>query len=162
MVSLPLGVLQAGTIAFEPNLSADKVNAIEKLGMGLLNKITLVYSNNFWMNDSNGLGRGTWFTVIDPTANSVGVEPSKPQREFWNAAKYFNNKPVVTMLVGATTADDCEMQSDTTLVKIADDLFRSLWTDTSTAVVTGYTVESRRARTRRILISSTRCNCPDA
>ncbi len=66
------------------------------------------------------------------------------------------------MLVGTTTADDCEMQSDTTLVKIADDLFRSLWTDTSTAVVTGYTVESRRARTRRILISSTRCNCPDA
>lgn len=145
VVSLPLGVLQAGTIAFEPNLSADKVNAIEKLGMGLLDKITLLYSNNFWMNDSNGLGRGTWFTVIDPTAYSVGVEPSKPQREFWNAAKYFNNKPVVTMLVGATTADDCEVQSDTTLVKIADDLFRSLWTDTSTAVVKVYTITRWRA-----------------
>ncbi len=145
IVSIPLGVLQYGNIAFEPKLPDVKVTAVAKLGMGLLNKITLLYSENFWRNDANGLGTATWFTVFDPTANPVGAEPPKPQREFWNAARYFDNKPVVTMLYGATTADDYEKSSDSELVKIADDLFRSLWTGTTNAVVDSYVITRWRA-----------------
>ena len=146
VVSVPLGVLKYGNIAFEPKLPDFKVTAIAKLGMGLLNKITLLCSKNFWRNDTYGLGTATWFKVFDPTANPVGGEPPKPQREFWNAARYFNNKPVVTMLHGATTADDYEKSSsDAELVKIADDLFRSLWTGTSDAVVDSYVITRWKA-----------------
>jgi hypothetical protein len=106
VVSVPLGVLKYGNIAFEPKLP----------------------------------------DYFEPTANPVGGEPPKPQREFWNAARYFNNKPVVTMLHGATTADDYEKSSsDAELVKIADDLFRSLWTGTSDAVVDSYVITRWKA-----------------
>jgi monoamine oxidase len=42
IVSVPLGVIQYGNIAFEPKLPDFKVTAIAQLGMGLLNKITLL------------------------------------------------------------------------------------------------------------------------
>ena len=145
VMTVPLGVLKANTIVFDPVLPTDKTNAIAKLGVGLLNKITLLYSKDFWTNDVNGLGTATWFTVIDPIAlNLTTAEPPKPQREFWNTAKYFN-KPLVTMLYGATTADDYEMLTDTALVTMADTLFRSLWTGTSDAVVKGYSISRWRA-----------------
>ena len=146
VVTLPLGVLKANTIVFDPALPTDKTNAIAKLGVGLLNKISILYSKNFWTNDVNELGPAMWFTVLDPTALNltIGAEPPKPQREFWNAAKYFS-KPVVTMLYGATTADDYEKLTDAEVVKIADDLFRSLWTGTSDAVIKGYNISRWRA-----------------
>jgi len=145
VMTVPLGVLKANTIVFDPVLPTDKTNAIAKLGVGLLNKITLLYSKDFWTNDVNGLGTATWFTVIDPIAlNLTTAEPPKPQREFWNTAKYFN-KPLVTMLYGATTADDYEKLTDTALVTMADTLFRSLWTGTSDAVVKGYSISRWRA-----------------
>lgn len=93
VVSVPLGVLQYGTIAFDPELSSDKATAIAKLGMGLLNKITLLYSQNFWWKDTNELGKSTWFTVVDPTANPLGEEPPKPQREFFNAVDTSTTSP---------------------------------------------------------------------
>ena len=140
VVSVPLSVLQANTIVFEPNLPYDKVTAISKLGMGLLDKITLLYSADFWTNDSNELGTATWFKVIDPTADPIGEEPPTPQREFWNAMPALN-KPMITMLHGATTADEYETLSDAELVDIADSLFRSLWTtDSSDVIVTDYVI----------------------
>jgi hypothetical protein len=145
IVSVPLGVLKHGTIAFDPELSADKATAIAKLGMGLLDKVTLLYSENFWRDDANELGESTWFEVVDPTADPVGEEPHKPQREFFNAARYLDNKPVVTMLYGADTADEYEMLSDDELVNITDSLFRSLWTGESDAVVSSSLITRWRA-----------------
>lgn len=39
VVTLPLGVLKKGTVAFEPPLPARKTEAIERLGYGVLNKV---------------------------------------------------------------------------------------------------------------------------
>jgi monoamine oxidase len=39
--TLPLGVLQAGTVTFDPPLSAERQAALDRLGMGLLNKLWL-------------------------------------------------------------------------------------------------------------------------
>ena len=39
LVTLPLGVLKAGTVAFEPPLPAWKRGAVHRLGFGLLNKV---------------------------------------------------------------------------------------------------------------------------
>ena len=48
IVTVPLGVLKAGTIAFDPPLPAAKQQAIDQLGMGLLNKHWLRFDRVFW------------------------------------------------------------------------------------------------------------------
>lgn len=48
VVTVPLGVLKAGDIAFDPPLPARKQQAIDRLGMGLLNKHWLRFGQVFW------------------------------------------------------------------------------------------------------------------
>ena len=50
LVTVPLGVLKAGTIQFKPRLPSKKRRAITNLGMGLLNKVVLFFNepDNFW------------------------------------------------------------------------------------------------------------------
>ncbi|MGW6391627.1 flavin monoamine oxidase family protein [Streptomyces sp. NPDC055103] len=50
VVTLPLGVLQSGAVAFGPGLPATKRTAIGKLGMGVLNKCYLRFPRTFWPN----------------------------------------------------------------------------------------------------------------
>ena len=48
IVTVPLGVLKAGVIAFDPPLSASKRAAIERLDMGNLEKVVLRFDEPFW------------------------------------------------------------------------------------------------------------------
>jgi monoamine oxidase len=55
LLTVPLGVLQAGMISFSPELP-EKMEAIQKMGYGPVIKILLVFKNKFWSNltDSSG------------------------------------------------------------------------------------------------------------
>lgn len=64
LITVPLGVLQRGSITFEPLLPAAKQQALERVGMGLLNKCSLVFPAVFW-DDAPFLGyvgerKGEW------------------------------------------------------------------------------------------------------
>lgn len=48
IVTIPLGVLKAGTVTFDPPLPEAKRNAIERLGFGLLNKVVVAFDTPFW------------------------------------------------------------------------------------------------------------------
>ncbi|NJL04979.1 MAG: NAD(P)-binding protein [Chloroflexaceae bacterium] len=48
VVTLPLGVLQAGSVTFEPPLPAARLQAQQRLAMGTLNKLALVFPHRFW------------------------------------------------------------------------------------------------------------------
>lgn len=48
IVTVPLGVLKAGTIQFSPALPEDKRAAISRIGMGLLDKVGLVFPEAGW------------------------------------------------------------------------------------------------------------------
>lgn len=48
IITLPLGVLKADTVKFVPALPAPKRQAIQKLGMGILNKCYLHFPKAFW------------------------------------------------------------------------------------------------------------------
>lgn len=48
IITLPLGVLKANTVKFVPALPAAKRQAIQKLGMGILNKCYLHFPKAFW------------------------------------------------------------------------------------------------------------------
>mmetsp|Transcript_7827 Transcript_7827/g.11259 ORF Transcript_7827/g.11259 Transcript_7827/m.11259 type:complete len:463 (-) Transcript_7827:233-1621(-) len=62
LVTLPLGVLQAGAVKFSPSLPKSKVKAIQKLGNGLLNKCVLHWDGMedkeiFWPKDQTWISR---------------------------------------------------------------------------------------------------------
>lgn len=48
IITVPLGVLKAGAIAFEPPLPEAKRGAIARMGMGLLDKLYLRFEEVFW------------------------------------------------------------------------------------------------------------------
>ncbi|XP_072983947.1 polyamine oxidase 5-like isoform X2 [Typha latifolia] len=50
IITVPLGVLKANLIKFEPELPEWKVSAISDLGVGIENKIALQFSTVFWPN----------------------------------------------------------------------------------------------------------------
>ena len=48
VITLPLGVLKLGAVTFSPALPDDKLAAIGRLGVGLLNKVVLRFETCFW------------------------------------------------------------------------------------------------------------------
>ncbi len=48
IVTVPLGVLKSGTIAFEPALDAERQGAIDRLGFGRFDKLILRYERAYW------------------------------------------------------------------------------------------------------------------
>lgn len=56
IVTLPLGVLKKGSVTFSPPLPARKQGAIDRLAMGALNKIALVFPRAFWPEEPHFLG----------------------------------------------------------------------------------------------------------
>jgi monoamine oxidase len=73
IVTVPLGVLQAGDIAFTPALPPGHQRAIHALGMGLINKLYLEFPRVFWDADVQVVGyqsarRGRWMSWYDYSA----------------------------------------------------------------------------------------------
>lgn len=64
VVTLPLGLLKAGTVHFDPPLPGWKRQAIHRLGFGVLDKVYMFYDHVFWGDEQwiatpeNGLPRG--------------------------------------------------------------------------------------------------------
>ena len=58
LVTVPLGVLKKGSIAFSPLLPTAKRTAIARMTMGLLNKVILQFPTRVWPS-------GNWFTNIE-------------------------------------------------------------------------------------------------
>ncbi len=48
VVTFPLGVLKQASVRFEPPLPSSKRDAIDRLGMGVLNKVYLKFPETFW------------------------------------------------------------------------------------------------------------------
>lgn len=56
IVAVPLGVLKAGTISFEPALPGYLNRAIDRLGFGLVNKYCCRWAEPFWDTDARYIG----------------------------------------------------------------------------------------------------------
>ena len=97
VVTVPLGVLAAGDISFDPPLPDSHQNAIDTMRMGLLDKVWFVFPEQFWSNESLIWNR------ID--------EPVLPFREWYNLAP-LTGKPVLLALNGGRTARAWAERSD--------------------------------------------------
>jgi lysine-specific histone demethylase 1 len=60
VVTVPLGVLQHGSIRFVPALPQRKLRAIRRMGNGLFNKIALRFDAVFWDDSLHYLGYNHW------------------------------------------------------------------------------------------------------
>ncbi len=74
IVTVPLGVLKAGSIQFRPPLPEAKATAIARLGMGALSKTCLRFESAFWPADTElldiiptGSRRGQWVESVNLT-----------------------------------------------------------------------------------------------
>jgi polyamine oxidase len=96
IVTIPLGVLKAGAVAFDPPLPDAKQAAIERLGFGLLNKVVLAFDTAFWPLDNPMLGL-------------VGAD--QPVTDLVNGQLVYG-KPVLMALRGGSLARTREALSD--------------------------------------------------
>jgi len=97
VVTVPLGVLAAGDISFDPPLPETHQTAIDTMGTGLLDKMWFVFPEQFWSNESLIWNR------VD--------EPGTPFREWHNLAP-LTGKPVLLALHGGRTARAWAERSD--------------------------------------------------
>ncbi|MEC7520754.1 MAG: FAD-dependent oxidoreductase [Myxococcota bacterium] len=97
IVTLPLGVLQAGSVRFSPPLSSAKRRASRQLAMGTLNKVALRFPRVFWPEDAELLG-----------AMADG-EPQLPVMLSW---AYHADTPILIAFAGGSAARSLEGLSD--------------------------------------------------
>ncbi|MET0725411.1 MAG: FAD-dependent oxidoreductase [Leifsonia sp.] len=80
VVTVPLGVLKAGAIAFEPELPLPTARAISIIGMGALDRVWLRYDAPFWSTDATvwttvaaGSPVSGWLNLLPDTGHPVLV-----------------------------------------------------------------------------------------
>lgn len=104
VVTLPLGVLKARSVTFAPSLPAWKRRAIDRLGMGVLNKTFLRFPERFWASRPELLGRV--------------AEQSDRWAEFLNLAHY-TDAPVLVGFNAGGFARRLESWTDEAIVASA-------------------------------------------
>ncbi len=112
LVTLPLGVLKKGTVRFTPALPAAKQTAIDRLAMGVLNKVALVFPSVFWPTARDFLG------FMSPQRGEFPV--------FMNAAS-FSRKPMLVAFTGGDFARGLEKLSDDDVVARALAVLRKMF-----------------------------------
>ena len=95
IITIPLGVLKAGTIAFDPPLPEEKQAAIERLGFGLLDKVVLKFDQPFW-----------------PDADVIGLVGSDQPVSMLINGETFADAPLLVGLRGGREAREREALTD--------------------------------------------------
>ena len=114
IVTLPLGVLQAGTVHFDPPLPDAKQQAIHRLGMGVLNKCYLRFERPFWDSEAD------WINHVPPaTRNGAWAE--------WLSLTRATGKPILLGFNAAQFGASIEAWSDAEIVADAMRTLRTLY-----------------------------------
>lgn len=112
IVTVPLGVLKAGVIEFEPPLPDAKLGAIERLGMGVLDRVVLQYETVFWDADVDLIG----YVNPDP---GVFIE--------WDNRSRVVDAPIITGFNAGSVAEGIEALDDDEVVAVAAGVLRTIY-----------------------------------
>ncbi|WP_189213950.1 FAD-dependent oxidoreductase [Actinokineospora fastidiosa] len=115
LVTVPLGVLKAGAVRFEPELPEAKRSAIARLGFGTLNKIALHYREPFWPTEQYVFGYLCRDTDRYPT---VVIS-------MWKS----HGKPILVILLGASLGRELESWSDAEVADYTTTIVRDIFGD---------------------------------
>ncbi|MCA9997014.1 MAG: FAD-dependent oxidoreductase [Anaerolineales bacterium] len=112
--TLPLGVLQAGTVTFTPSLPAAHQEAIDTLQMGLLNKCYLRFPTAFWPTDVD------WLEYV-PTEKGQWAE--------WVSFARPSGQPILLGFNAADFGREIEAWEDEEIVESAMETLRTVFGD---------------------------------
>ena len=112
VITLPLGVLKAGSVTFSPPLPSAKQTAIGRLGMGVLDKIALRFPEPFWVSNAQ------FFGYISEVRGEYPV--------FLNAGRYLDT-PLLMGFMAGSVAQSVETRSDADIVAGAMTVLRTLF-----------------------------------
>lgn len=112
IVTVPLGVLKAGSIEFTPALPARKLDVIDRLGMGHLSKVYLRFSEVFWDADIELFGFSG---------------PHVDQFPLWVNYAAITGQPILMAFHGGTAADELERKDDDQIVAEAVAVLRQMF-----------------------------------
>ncbi len=112
VVTVPLGVLQARAIDFDPPLPADKLAAIDRLGMGLLDKVCLRFDEVFWDTEVEFIGH---------------VGSSRDRFVTWFNIAAYTGEPILMAFNAAGAADMIEAATDEAIVAEAMASLRDMY-----------------------------------
>ncbi len=112
LVTVPLGVLKTDAMTFSPPLDNDRLGAIDRLGMGLLDKVYLRFDDVFWDTDVDLIG------YVGPNRGYFA--------EWLNVAK-FTGEPILLGFNAAAEADQIELLNDQQIVDEAMRVLRNMY-----------------------------------
>lgn len=112
VVTLPLGVLQHNDVRFVPALPKKKLNAISKLGMGVLNKCYLRFEQAFWPEDMD------WLEYV-PAKHGEWTE--------WVSFQRVVKKPILLGFNAADRGAEIEAWSDEQIVASAMETLKTIF-----------------------------------
>jgi monoamine oxidase len=108
IVTIPLGVLKRGTPVFDPPLAGGHALAIQRLGMGTLNKIHLRFPRVAWPRQVHAFGR---------------IDRSRLWAEWVNFVP-INGQPALMGFNAGSLAERLEQKSDSAILASAMDALR--------------------------------------
>jgi len=114
VVTVPLGVLKKGLLEFEPALPQRKIDAISRLGFGVLNKVVLLFPSVFW-------GTMDWFARLAADPSRRGL-----YYLFYSYAGVTGSAQL-TALVAGKSALEMEDESDEQVVEAVMAILRGLF-----------------------------------
>ncbi|MCC7540343.1 MAG: FAD-dependent oxidoreductase [Deltaproteobacteria bacterium] len=112
VVTLPLGVLKAGHVAFAPQLPQRKRDAIARLEMGTLNKVALRFPRAQWPDEPHGF------------AYLSNLRGEFPEVLNWHALA---GHPVLIAFTGGVHARAMEARTDADIVARLTAIYRSMF-----------------------------------
>lgn len=124
IVTVPLGVLKAGSITFDPPLPPAKRDAIQRIGFGHVEKVAMTFKSAFWRNDPQR--QSDFFRVPDPVA---------PHGMFLDVSTVAGSgpgdlgAPCLTYICGTATAQWVADNPDEAVDRVLSDL-ESMFPDT--------------------------------
>lgn len=101
LITLPLGVLQAGDVEFSPTLSAEKLQAIKGIGAGKVNKVVLGFREPFWKKST-----AMAYTHLD---SQIWWRPN---------FGYDNEAPILTALIGGQSGARYSQLSEAEAIEV--------------------------------------------
>jgi monoamine oxidase len=112
IVNVPLGVLQSGQVAFAAPLDPARQRAIDRLGMGLLNKCVLRFDRVFWPPEVD------WIDFLGPT-ETLWAD--------WTSYLRATGYPLLAAFNAARMADETEHWDDRATTASALDALRAMF-----------------------------------
>ncbi|HRK42169.1 MAG TPA: FAD-dependent oxidoreductase [Gemmobacter sp.] len=112
VVTVPLGVLKAGSIAFDGGLSPKRQAAIETIGMGLLHKTWLLFDKIAWPENVD------WIEWVGPEAGYWSQ---------WVSLARVKKLPVLLAFHGGNEAREIETLSDAEIIARAHQALQAMF-----------------------------------